>query len=889
MMLAGGKIKEVQISLMLSSRNEMQKIIEAARQASMSSSLAQLLAPPVVSVTNIPQQQFITKERRDSKSDKKDSSDLSSSSHETGKTDRRDRRDKSRSRSRERNRKDRRDKDRDRDRDRRRRSRSRSRSRDRRRRRSRSRSRGRDRDVRDRERKDSKDVERKDEKMVAVLPALEPGTNVPNLDILNPSTWSVMQTGALAQNAHLLTNFEFLRSLANQKGPLIPGGPTSLLPTPLSTEMDTTPELYQNMGDNLQGQGDFPNRGPDFNRNKGDNPRGRNQRGFKNFDEGNFQENNTFGGGDGRFDRNRNQKNFQNFGPNFGMRNGNDNSNKPRFGNFGRPDNGFLGRGGPDNRERPNMGRGLLDLPDSFGPQDRFSNRDDRVDEFGRSIQLRNRRNASNDGNMNDEVEGNGGEPPNFTGLPNRFGKNQPNQKPPPLLRGRESWPTGRNNDNFQDRRGFREDMNRGFKPKGRDFGKLRDDVELLEKDCCVEIRNLSPQIAYGEVRRPFSNQKLIIKEIKFLDYTPKDKKCRIRFLNNENKRKAIQISNKILIDNKQVHLLHINDSDFDDCVDEGVKRPEVKFSDDEDDSALTSKDVYVQVNDLPVTAEERDVISLFPNMTLDKVLLETSPDGKNKTAFLKFQKAVDAKVVLGTPNRNFGDSAISLVPLPQFVFNDHLNKPRHVDSKSPEIMEVDISKPETEASEKTDLKSTCILMKNLPTEANDRDICDFFSDIGLVPNKIHLMLDIAGQPSGDAFCEFSDPQQTERACTKNFAHLGKNVVSVAQVDKSEMMDALGVTQPENNIPSLMESFGRPQCVVSLENIPFRATVFDIINFFGWSYHLNENDVLRRYNEKGQPTGDGKVCFRTHEDALRAIRFLNNRSLLGRVIRMKLV
>lgn len=101
MMLSGSKLKEVQVSLLLSSRSEMQKVIEKARSASTQQTLTLPSAP-------------VQQKQEEPKTLK-------------------------RSRSRSRSRSNRRD-DRDRDRDR---GRRRSRSRDRSRRRSRSRSRGR--------------------------------------------------------------------------------------------------------------------------------------------------------------------------------------------------------------------------------------------------------------------------------------------------------------------------------------------------------------------------------------------------------------------------------------------------------------------------------------------------------------------------------------------------------------------------------------------------------------------------------------------------------------------------------------------------------------------------------------------------------------------------
>ncbi|CAH2052762.1 unnamed protein product, partial [Iphiclides podalirius] len=68
-----------------------------------------------------------------------------------------------------------------------------------------------------------------------------------------------------------------------------------------------------------------------------------------------------------------------------------------------------------------------------------------------------------------------------------------------------------------------------------------------------------------------------------------------------------------------------------------------------------------------------------------------------------------------------------------------------------------------------------------------------------------------------------------------------------------------------------LEGFGAPGCVVCMENVPFRATVEDILAFFG-DFELTQDDIIRRYNERGQPTGDARVAFRTPFEAQRAVK-----------------
>ncbi|XP_032527915.1 RNA-binding protein 12 [Danaus plexippus] len=85
-----------------------------------------------------------------------------------------------------------------------------------------------------------------------------------------------------------------------------------------------------------------------------------------------------------------------------------------------------------------------------------------------------------------------------------------------------------------------------------------------------------------------------------------------------------------------------------------------------------------------------------------------------------------------------------------------------------------------------------------------------------------------------------------------------------------------------------LEDFGTPGCVLSMENVPFRATIDDILAFFS-DFELTQDDVIRRYNERGQPTGDARVSFRTPFDAKRAQSSHNLSSIFDRRITLTLL
>ncbi|XP_077299088.1 uncharacterized protein LOC143920206 [Arctopsyche grandis] len=237
-------------------------------------------------------------------------------------------------------------------------------------------------------------------------------------------------------------------------------------------------------------------------------------------------------------------------------------------------------------------------------------------------------------------------------------------------------------------------------------------------------------------------------------------------------------------------------------------------------------------------------------------------------------------------------------------------------------------------------VRSDCAFLKGLPLRTKDRDILDFFSDVGVIPVKTHLMLTIQGQPSGDCFCEFMEPEEAKTALNKNGAMLGGNVVSVELVAKQIVNEALGLIPqdkgfgmrggfrgrgfpPSRGPPRRMrggpapyntgsrgggnrymgpsepaynnstddsglDGFGVPGCVLSLENVPFRAGIDEILNFFR-DYDITQNEVIRRFSDKGNPTGDVRVNLRSPMEAQRALQQLNKLHIRDRTIHITLM
>merc|ERR1719502_2111497 len=81
--------------------------------------------------------------------------------------------------------------------------------------------------------------------------------------------------------------------------------------------------------------------------------------------------------------------------------------------------------------------------------------------------------------------------------------------------------------------------------------------------------------------------------------------------------------------------------------------------------------------------------------------------------------------------------------------------------------------------------------MRGLPYKVTRNDILDFFTGLSVPLNGVHLMFNEREQPTGEAYVEFSSPDDRERAMTKDRQHIGGRYVELFRVGRAEMLAAL--------------------------------------------------------------------------------------------------
>ncbi|XP_050422525.1 uncharacterized protein LOC126834556 [Adelges cooleyi] len=500
----------------------------------------------------------------------------------------------------------------------------------------------------------------------------------------------------------------------------------------------------------------------------------------------------------------------------------------------------------------------------------------------------------------------------------------------------------------------------------------------------CVEVNNMSNPFSYGDIRKLFDGIHIDGSAIKIQKH--KQGVAFVKFDDNYNKNVAMKLNgttykgsqitvkhlddeayekentdnrpypgkggpSKTVSEDDQPDVMIIDGDDLDDSDDLIVCETPSKddTNNDAGHSQSNTPSRYLKLSQVPITVTEDEIRSVI---NVDSLLtIDMFPEDQFLGAILEFTNVDAAEstlkrhdcVLLGfspvpllrcaeKEKRRQGKRK-SVPPPPQHKSHDNNSYGHHHNSRHPPKMH-----------------SNCLYLSGLPTTVTNLDITQFFADVSVLPDKIHIMLNKSGRPTGESYCEFGHVQQAHAAAAaKNQCFMGPNAVSVTIISRSDMMQAItkpmqegpwgmrvGAGGPRHNMmapqggppppyhnhnggppymnrPQYMnnrgnmghpytprmrapgpgptsgpDGFGQPGCVVALDNVPYRADVQEIVDFFE-GFDLNSQNVIRRFNDFGKPTGEARVNLRSPQEALSAVKLLQNKSIHNRPIRLTLL
>ncbi|XP_045463044.1 uncharacterized protein LOC123672798 [Harmonia axyridis] len=401
------------------------------------------------------------------------------------------------------------------------------------------------------------------------------------------------------------------------------------------------------------------------------------------------------------------------------------------------------------------------------------------------------------------------------------------------LNRGRESWPQTnlphlKNQNIFQQRpsdenftnepRNFQskmESMNFDRNNRRNIFAKVNNSKPMEPEsrnqferapapNCCVRIKPFYG--AYGDLRRFFHGCFISNKGIKFINDKSGSRTgiVYVQFGNPESKVEALARNNENM-NGINISITHIDDKEFEASVDrflpkkdeEEEFRPSRTFSGktkffNRSDKSIETLKVFtcLTVEDLPTYVKEQDILKMFSHYPLTSIIIP--PRSRDSyIAYARFSNADDAKKALSETQLHVIEGKAVTVRACKDEDFEKVNQEH----------DVKITPPNVQRKIDTD----CLRLSGLPLKTNDRDIADFFSDIAVIPKKIHLINNNFGGFTGEAFCEFETLEDAEKAYSKNSSYLGTELISVTPVKRKNMEESLGI-KPSPDVKVVIKS-----------------------------------------------------------------------------------
>ncbi|CBI16368.3 unnamed protein product, partial [Vitis vinifera] len=94
-------------------------------------------------------------------------------------------------------------------------------------------------------------------------------------------------------------------------------------------------------------------------------------------------------------------------------------------------------------------------------------------------------------------------------------------------------------------------------------------------------------------------------------------------------------------------------------------------------------------------------------------------------------------------------------------------------------------------ANEVSDTRGGVLRLRGLPFSASKEDIMDFFKDFVLSEDSIHMTVNSEGRPTGEAFVEFTNAEDSKAAMAKDRMTLGSRYIELFPSSLEELDEAV--------------------------------------------------------------------------------------------------
>ncbi|KAL5982012.1 hypothetical protein ACLOJK_016080 [Asimina triloba] len=200
-----------------------------------------------------------------------------------------------------------------------------------------------------------------------------------------------------------------------------------------------------------------------------------------------------------------------------------------------------------------------------------------------------------------------------------------------------------------------------------------------------------------------------------------------------------------------------------------------------------------VRLRGLPFDCTDSDVADFFQGLDIIDVLFIHKNGRFSGEAFCVLGYPLQVDLALQRNRQNMGRRYIEVFrskrqeyyqAVASEVSDMRVTSPR---PSVPRARSYDEGKDSGHTSEHTGV----LRLRGLPYSAGKDDILDFFKDFNLSEDSIHIVLNSEGRSTGEAFVEFSNPEDSKAAMVKDRMTLGSRYIELFPSSVQELDEAV--------------------------------------------------------------------------------------------------
>ena len=197
-----------------------------------------------------------------------------------------------------------------------------------------------------------------------------------------------------------------------------------------------------------------------------------------------------------------------------------------------------------------------------------------------------------------------------------------------------------------------------------------------------------------------------------------------------------------------------------------------------------------VRLYSLSYSVDESDLVSMLqddvPDLTPDHIMLIRYPDGKlTGTAFIHLSGKEHVIAALKYNGRMLRGRLLMIMP-------STAREMEECQDKAEKGMQIRLNPIKSGHGKLLiELRTPCVHIKGICLTSNHNAIRRFFEPIRIPPQSVFLITRMSGSSSLEAYVQFRDVEDSEKALSKHNELMDENTVEVYPVSKSKMLEAI--------------------------------------------------------------------------------------------------